>query len=125
MKNYQIIQVGPGLGDKYLDGNIPNLKIGELRYYPQDNSNLFREKSREISPKTLMRIFRCMFPDYDIELYEPDNSQIDHIVKRGTSDYILNKGYVCIKEATPMSPGTILNFHNGFTLVFYERYQQR
>jgi len=33
-------QVGADNGDKYFQGNIPNMKRGEYRYYPQDNPNL-------------------------------------------------------------------------------------
>ena len=120
--NYEIKQVGYVNGDKHLKGDIPNMKIGEMRYYPQDNPNLYRTHSRELSPKTVTRIFKSMFPDYEVKENECDTSLIDHIVKRGSSQYIINKAYICIKEATPEHDGTVINLHNGYVLVFKEKY---
>jgi hypothetical protein len=111
--NYEIKQVGYVNGDKYLKGTVANMKVGELRYYPQDNSNLYRKKSRELSPKTVTRIFKSMFPDYEVEVSESDTFLIDHII---------NKAYICIKEATPEHDGTVINLHNGYVLVFKEKY---
>ena len=79
---YAIKQIGYVDGDKILKGVIPNMKVGELRYYPQDNPNLYRTQSRELSPKIVMRIFKSMFPDYEVEVNESDTYLIDHIVKR-------------------------------------------
>lgn len=119
---YEIKQIGPDNGDKHLHGIVPNMNIGDLRYYPQDNPNLYRTQSRELSPKTVTRIFKSMFPDYEIEVNESDTSLIDSIVKRDPHQYILNKAYICIKEATPEHDGTVINLHNGYILVFKERY---
>lgn len=120
--NYEIKQIGYVNGDKHLKGTVANMKVGELRYYPQDNPNLYRIQSRELSPKTVTRIFKSMFPDYDIELNKSDSSMIDHIVKSESSQYIINKAYICIKEATPENDGTVINLHNGYVLVFKEKY---
>lgn len=120
--NCAINQIGYVNGDKHLKGDIPNMKIGEMRYYPQDNPNLYRTHSRELSPKTVTRIFKSVFPDYEVEANECDTSLIDHIVKRGSSQYIINKAYICIKEATPEHDGTVINLHNGYVLVFKEKY---
>lgn len=120
--NYEIKQVGYVNGDKYLKGAVSNMKVGELRYYPQDNLNLYRTQSRELSPKTVTRIFKSMFPDYEVEVNESDTSLIDHIVKRESRQYIINKAYICIKEATPEHDGTVINLHNGYVLVFKEKY---
>lgn len=121
---YEIRQIGYTNGDKWMKGIIPNMKIGELRYYSQDNPNLFRKKSRELSPKTLSRIFKSMFPEYEVEINENEPLLIDHIVKRGTSQYIINKAYICIKEASPDIDGTVINLHNGYILVFKEKYRK-
>lgn len=115
---FQIKQVGYDNGDKYLKGVIPNMKVGDLRFYPQDNPNLYRKESRELSPKTTARIFRSMFPDYKIEVNERDASLVDHIVKRESDQYIINKAYICIKEATPENDGTVINLHNGYISVY-------
>ena len=120
--NYEIKQIGYVNGDKHLKSSVANMKVGELRYYPQDNPNLYRTQSRELSPKTVTRIFKSMFPDYEIELNESDPSTIDHIVKRESRHYIINKAYICIKEATQEHDGTVINLHNGYVLVFKEKY---
>lgn len=119
---YAIKQIGYVDGDKILKGVIPNMKVGELRYYPQDNPNLYRTQSRELFPTTVTRIFKSMFPDYEVEINESDPSLIDHIVKRESRQYIINKAYICIKEATPENDGTVINLHNGYVLVFKEKY---
>lgn len=119
---FEIKQIGHNNGDKYLKGSIPNMRIGELRYYPQDNPNLYRTQSRELAPVTVARIFRYLFPDYEVEINERDSRLVDHIVKREPSHYIINKAYICIKEATPENDGTVMNFHNGYILVFKEKY---
>ena len=49
---YHIKQVDHDNGDKSLKGVIPNMKVGDLRFYPQDNPNLYRRESRELSSKT-------------------------------------------------------------------------
>ena len=121
---YAIKKIGYVDGDKILKGVIPNMKVGDLRYYPQDNPNLYRTQSRELSPKTVVRIFKSMFPDYEVEINESDTSLIDHIVKRESSQYIINKAYICIKEATSKNDGTVINLHNGYILVFKEKYIQ-
>jgi hypothetical protein len=71
---YEIEQIGHINGDKWMNGVIPNMKVGELRYYPQNNPNLYRTQSRELSPKTVTRIFKSMFPGYEVELNESDPS---------------------------------------------------
>lgn len=119
---YAIKQIGYVDGDKILKGVIPNMKVGELRYYPQDNPNLYRTQSRELSPKMVARIFKSMFPDYEVEINESDTSLLDHIVQRESRQYIINKAYICIKEATPEHDGTLINLHNGYVLVFKEKY---
>lgn len=36
---YEIKQIGHINGDKWMNGVIPNMKVGEIRFYPQDNPN--------------------------------------------------------------------------------------
>jgi hypothetical protein len=110
-------------GDKHMQGNIPNLKFGEVRYYPQDNPNIIRNTVREISSATLIRIFRKLFPKYSIEIDKKDKL-VNHI--RYEDDvicYVINKAYICIKEATPECDGTIVYLHNGYVLVYKEKYR--
>lgn len=95
---HEIKQTGYVNGDKWMKGIIPNMKIGEIRYYPQDNPNLYRTMPRELSPKTLTRIFNSLFPEYEVEIDENDSTLIDHIVKRGTSQYIINRPIFVLKK---------------------------
>jgi len=114
--------VGHFNGDKHMEGNISNLKLGEVRYYPQDNPNIFRDTVREISPKTLIRIFDTLFPDYIIDMDEESNL-VNHIRHENeTISYIINKAYICVKEATPEFDGTIVYLHNGYVLIYKENF---
>lgn len=56
-----------------MKGDIPNLQLGEVRYYPQDNPNILRDTTKEILPKTLNRIFKTLFPDYIVDVDEESN----------------------------------------------------
>jgi hypothetical protein len=119
MKN-KLKVIGHFNGDKHMEGNIKNLKLGEVRYYPQDNPNILRNTVREISPKTLIRIFNTLFPDYIVDVNEESNL-INHIrYENETISYIINKAYICIKEATPDLNGTVVYLHNGYVLIYKE-----
>lgn len=116
--------VGHFNGDKHMNGKIPNLKLGEVRYYPQDNPNIMRCTVREISPKTLIRIFDTLFPDYIVDVDEEGNL-VNHIRhENDTISYIINKAYICIKETTSGCNGTIVYLHNGYVLIYKEKYYQ-
>lgn len=122
MKN-QLNVIGHFMGDKHMKGKLSNLKLGDVRYYPQDNPNILRDTVREISPKALVRIFSCIYPDYIVDVDEKDEL-VNHIRKEGkTISYIINKAYVCIKEATSEQYGTIVYFHNGYVLIYKEKYK--
>jgi uncharacterized protein YlzI (FlbEa/FlbD family) len=63
-----------------------------------------------------------MFTAFGVRMLRHAHSTIDHIVKRESRHYIINKAYICIKEATPEHDGTVINLHNGYVLVFKEKY---
>lgn len=110
------------MGDKPMEGNVLNLKLGEVRYYPQDNPNILRDTVREISPKTLIRILSTLFYGCIVDVDE-ENNLVNHI-RYGdkTTNYIINKAYICIKEATSECAGTIVYLHNGYVLIYKEQY---
>lgn len=106
-----------------MEGNIQNLKLGEVRHYPQDNPNILRDTVREISAKTLIRIFDTLFPDYIVDVDEESNL-VNHIrYENEIISYIINKAYICIKEATSELNGTVVYLHNGYVLIYKERYR--
>lgn len=113
--------IGHFMGDKHMKGKLPNLKLGEVRYYPQDNPNIVRNTVREISSQTLIRIFRNLFPNYIVDIDEQDN-RVNHIRHEDDAiSYIINKAYICIKETTPEDDGTIVYLHNGYVLIYKEK----
>jgi hypothetical protein len=122
MKN-KLKVIGHFMGDKPMEGNVLNLKLGEVRYYPQDNPNILRDTVREISPKTLIRILSALFYGCIVDIDE-ENNLVNHI-RYGdkTTNYIINKAYICIKEATPECNGTIVYLHNGYVLIYKEKFR--
>lgn len=122
MKN-KLKVIGHFMGDKPMEGNVLNLKLGEVRYYPQDNPNILRDTVREISPKTLIRILSTLFYGCIVDVDE-ENNLVNHI-RYGdkTMNYIINKAYICIKEATPECDGTIAYLHNGYVLIYKEQFK--
>jgi len=128
-------QIGLTNGDKHLCGNIPNMKMGEYRYYPQDNPNLIRVP-KNLTRKAFIRLLNKYFPKYccspDIE--EVDDSEVKYYIgcigqyiessnEKHFIPHIIDKGYICFKEATKEEDGTVLNLHNGAVLVFKEKYK--
>lgn len=123
-------QTGSSMGDKIFRGNIPNMQFGEYRYYPQDNPNIDRSSVREISKKTFIRILKRCFPEYIIDP-EPDDEELVWSVGKykdygqGELHYqaeVINKGYICFKEAKPGEDGRILYLHDGHILAYKERW---
>jgi len=120
-------QVGHTNGDKGIE-TIPNLKIGEFRYYTQDNLNIDRMSVRQISPKAFIRVMTCLFPQYHIEFDDGINGE-KSVWSVGNMDQgiyrplLINKGYVCIKEASAKADGTIFNLHDGVVLAYKEKYR--
>lgn len=111
------------MGDKHIEGELSNLILGEVRYCPLENPNILRDTVREISPKTLISIFDTLFPDYIVDVDE-ENNLINHIRYEDEKiSYIINKAYICIKEAAPDSTGTIVYLHNGYALIYKERFK--
>jgi len=125
-----LVQVGGTMGDKYLEGKIPNMRYGEYRYYPQDNLNIIDSEVREISKKVFQRILTCCFPDYMIDPDPDDGDLVGSVGKlelssSGKAYYhplVINKGYICFKESTPEETGTLLYIHNGYILAYKERH---
>lgn len=115
--------IGYFMGDKPLDGDVLNLKFGGVRYYPQDNPNILRDTVREISPKTLIRILSTLFYGCIVDV-DKENNLVNHI-RYGdkTVIYIINKAYICIKEATSEYDGTIVYLHNGYVLIYKEKHK--
>lgn len=111
------------MGDKHMEGKLLNLKFGEVRYYPQDNPNILRNATREISSKVLARIFSALFPDYTVDIDDKDNLVNNIYHEDDTISYIINKAYICIKEATPECDGTIAYLHNGHVLIYKEKFR--
>jgi len=121
MKN-KLKVAGHFMGDKHMEGKFLNLRLGEVRYYPQDNPNILTDNVREISVNTLKRVFCSLFEDYIIEIDSADNL-IEHIkYELTTSKYITNKAYICVKEASPEKPGTVFYLHNGYVLLYKEKF---
>ena len=131
-------QAGVTSGDKYLNGDIPNMKLGEYRYYPQDNPNLAILSRSKITRKAFIRILKKYFPEYIVnpDINEDRDIEAKYFIgsvgtaielKNNQSIYepiIINKGYICFKEATPKEDGTILYLHNGVVMAFKECYIQ-
>jgi hypothetical protein len=122
MKN-KLKVMGYFMGDKPMEGKFSNLKLGEVRYYPQDNPNILRDTVREISPRTLIRILSTLFYGCIVDIDE-ENNLVNHI-RYGdkTMHYIINKAYICIKESTPECNGTIVYLHNGYILIYKEHFK--
>lgn len=131
-------QVGSTNGDKHLLGEISNMKLGEYRYYPQDNKNLIRAPRKLLTRKAFFRLLNKYFPEYTIDsdmsgiqenekkLYVRSIGMMENI--RGEQYYmpkVINKGYVCFKEATPLEDGTVLYIHSGFVMAYKERYKDQ
>lgn len=133
-------QIGMDNGDRHLNGNIPNLKLGEYRYYPNDNPNVTPLKNSngstmKLSRKEFETILKEQFPDYDISPLERIISDNDITYKIGsigkfisnenTETYfypiVINKGYVCFREATKDKDGLLYLVHNGEVKVYKEK----
>ena len=120
-------QVGYTNGDKGIK-SIPNLKLGEFRYYTQDNSNIDRMSVRQIPPKVFIRVMTCLFPEYHIESDDECDGKknvwsVGNIDKGIYRPLLINKGYMCIKETSINEDGTIFNLHDGAVLAYKEKYR--
>lgn len=128
-------QVGTDNGDKHFQGNIPNMKQGEYRYYPQDNPNLKFADEKYITRENFITLLNKYFPKY---IVSPQDMQYDADEEywvgsigimqemNGEKCYepiVINKGYICFEEATKNKPGTIYYIHNGVILVYEEEYK--
>ena len=129
-------QVGSTNGDKHLCGEIPNMKMGEYRYYPQDNPNLKRVR-KNLSRRAFIRLFNKYFPKYSTSPYKEGVSSdeikdyvgcVGDYIGTGDNKYfmplVINKGYICFKEATKEEDGTVLNLHGGAVLIYKEKYKE-
>ncbi|HQS67532.1 MAG TPA: hypothetical protein PLM93_10160 [Sulfuricurvum sp.] len=121
---------GGEYGDKWAK-KLPNLKLGEFRYYPQDNKNII--DLRLVSSKVALRILNYHFPNYQLDTEEYKNYfgksllyiwTIGVIENKHYRPIIINKGYVCIREATYKKRGVVINFHDGRVYVCKEIFRR-
>lgn len=101
-------------------GSKPNMQLGEVRYYPQDNPNIIMDSVREISSKTMGKIFNCLFEDFLIEVNAKDGRLECIKYDLDSPKYITNKAYICVKEATTEHDGMVIHNHDGYVLVYAE-----
>jgi hypothetical protein len=128
MKN--ILKVaGSYYGDKGI-ANIPNLKLGEYRFYSQDNSNIINLE--EISPIKFKYLFEKAFPDNPVLLSITEESTIDNIQlqyggiymydRTGFNIHYLNKAYFCIEEASEEKDGVCLGIQDCWVWIANEKW---
>lgn len=129
-------QVGSDNGDKCFQGNIPNLKLGEYRYYPQDNPNLKFAHEKYITREDFIILLNKYFPTYVVSPLEmPSDADENYWIGsigvieeiHGEEYYdpvVINKGYICFKKATKNKSGTVYYVHNGIVLVYEEKYKE-
>ena len=129
-------QVGADNGDKYFQGNISNMRQGEYGYYPQYNPNLKFAHEKYIQRKDFITLLNKYFPKYIVSpLDMPYDADKEYwigsigIIKEvhGEKIYapiVINKGYICFKEATKNQSGTVYYIHNGVILVYKEEYKE-
>lgn len=120
--------VGSDYGDKGIK-NIPNLQIGEYRYYARDNSNITNIK--EISPVKFKYLFEKVFPDNPIMLDIVNESTVYNIKlkyggvqmfrKYGFEIRYLNKAYFCIREASETKDGLCLGIQDDWVWIANEK----
>lgn len=126
-KMIELKRVGGEYGDKG-NNQIQNLKLGEFRYYVQDNKNII--DGRILSKKLALKLMTCLFRGYHIDTsIEMVNGReilniygIGQIQNGQYLPIIINKGYVCIKEASLQSKGTILCIQDGFVIAYKESF---
>jgi len=122
-----LVRVGSEMGDKSYGGKVPNLKFGEYRYYPQDNDNL-EYTGRILCRKVFERILNKNFPKYvlDADFYDDGYEEVGSIGLSPKPDLynpvVINKGYICFKEATPLKDGTVIYIHDGTVIVYKEKW---
>jgi hypothetical protein len=130
-------QVGPDNGDKGLQGKILNLKFGEFRYYPQDNLNLEFASPKQLTREKFVILLAKYFPDYIISPREVDEEELDNPYWIGSigmmeeindekyyNPIVINKGYICFKEATKEEDGVVYYIHNGSLFIYDEQYKE-
>ncbi len=122
-------QVGHYMGDK--TGDFPNLKIGEFRYYTQDNDNIIRGQFFK-DVRDFKILFEINFSDYEviIEIENQNNIDghyiyiIDKIIDKNKNDIqcaVSNKGYICIREASEEINGLVIGIHDGGGFIYEEK----
>jgi hypothetical protein len=71
---------------------------------------------------------KCFFPDYHVDSDDEVDGKKDvwgvgNIINDFYRPLVINKGYVCIKEASITEDGTILHLHDGKILAYKEKYR--
>lgn len=120
-------QVGYTNGDKGTKG-LPNMKVGEFRYYIKDNPNVDRMTGRTILSGVFIRVMTCLFPEYYIESEDGIDGRknvwgVGDLINDFYKPLVINKGYICIKEASSTEEGTIFYLHDGTVLAYKEQYR--
>lgn len=125
----ELKQAGHYMGDKGVI-SLPNLKLGEYRFYSGDNPNIIARK--KIKPEKFKYLFEENFPDYEIKLEVMNPNQIkDHYViylgdffKRSEplNPLAFNKIYICIQESTSNQNSICLEYHDGMGFLIEEKY---
>jgi len=134
--NIPLKQVGGDMGDKGYNGDIPNLKKGEYRYYIQDNKNLIPTTKKKISREAFTSLLQSYFPHYILSPSSRNSNSIDDSYWIGSigeeveyggllyyEPIIINKGYICFIEATALVNGTTYYIHDGYIYEYEELYQ--
>jgi len=103
-------------GDK---NNTTNLKLGEVRYYMRDNGNLFYPEINEVSIDDFISKIEKTFEGHSVEV---NGGCINTVINSEGDSVMTNKGYVCIKEASPESIGLALYIHDADLHIIGERY---
>lgn len=130
-------QVGSDNGDKGFHGNVHNLKLGEYRYYPQDNPNLKFAEIKHITRADFIIKLKQLFPNYIASPFDrcssPDIDKTYYIGSVGVmkiidgeemyNPVVINKGYICFEEATKTKNGTVYYIHNDIGFVYEEAYK--
>lgn len=114
---------GSILGDKCTT-EIPNLKIGEMRYYLKDNQNIDFSTCKQLLNKALIRIVNKFFEDYIVNI--DDTNKIISVKKNNElslNSSIINKSYICVKEANESCFGTVLYLHDYKVFKYKEKYK--
>ena len=100
-----------------------NLIFGEIGYYAKDNKRLYYPENSEITPEEYIERLSKAFPQFSVLVSNyPDGRKFVETVNQNGKPVIINKGYICIKEASSDEDGEVLYIHDFKTFLLKERY---